>query len=81
MTEPSPLEEIELLVQGQARDLSVDTDQDPTALRALVEDAVAQWSMDHKRGVRPFDLTDPGRITERAVRNLTGYGPLAPLLG
>ena len=80
MTEPSPLEEIEHLVQGRARDLSLDTDQDPTALRALVEETVAQWSVEHKRGVRPFDLADPRRVIERAVRNLTGYGPLAPLL-
>ncbi|MBA3281108.1 MAG: CpaF family protein [Acidimicrobiia bacterium] len=80
MTEPSPLEEIERLVQGQARDLSLDTDRDPGALRALVEETVEQWSSDHKRGIRPFDLADSGRIIERAVRNLTGYGPLAPLL-
>lgn len=80
MTEPSPLEEIERLVQGQARELSIDTDRDPGAMRALVEETVAQWSIDHKRGIRPLGLADSGSIIERAVRNLTGYGPLAPLL-
>src|SRR5690606_1454996 len=60
--------------------LSLDTDQDPDALLGLVEATIAQWSDDHKRGLRPFDLAEPKRLAERAVRNLTGYGPLAPLL-
>lgn len=79
-TDPSPLEEIEKLVQARARELSLDTDQDPDALLGLVEATIAQWSDDHKRGLRPFDLAEPKRLAERAVRNLTGYGPLAPLL-
>ncbi|MPZ89908.1 MAG: hypothetical protein GEU81_18040, partial [Nitriliruptorales bacterium] len=33
-----------------------------------------------KRGMRPFDLADPGSVAERAFRNLAGYGPLEPLL-
>jgi len=45
-----------------------------------VADAVVQWSVDHKRGIRPFDLADPETMVERAIRNLIGYGPLAPLL-
>lgn len=80
MTELSPLQEVEHLVQQRARGLSLDADQEAGVLRGLVEDTVAQWSTDHKRGVRPFDLSDPGLIVERAMRNLTGYGPLAPLL-
>ncbi|CAN5733966.1 ATPase, T2SS/T4P/T4SS family [soil metagenome] len=80
MSEDSPLVEIEGLVQEQARHLSLDTGADPGALRRLVEDTVAQWSVDHKRGVRSFDLSDPATVVERAMRNLTGYGPLAPLL-
>ncbi len=80
MSDPSPLEEIEQLVQARARDLSLDTDAEPSGMQALVEDTVARWSADHKRGIRPFDLSDPHRLVERAVRNLTGYGPLAPLL-
>jgi pilus assembly protein CpaF len=80
VTDASPLQEIERLVQERARDLALDTDREPEALRSLVVDTVAQWSVDHKRGVRPFDLADPSAVVERAVRNLTGYGPLAPLL-
>lgn len=78
--DPSPLEEIEQAVQQRARDLALDPDEDPGALRALVDEAVAQWAVDHKRGVRPFDLADPEAVARRAVRNLTGYGPLTPLL-
>lgn len=80
MTDQSPLEEIEHLVQERARDLALDTDREPEVLRALVIDTVRQWSVDHKRGMRDFDLADPEAVVERAVRNLTGYGPLAPLL-
>lgn len=78
--ELSPLAEIERAVQERARALALDTDRDPDALRTLVREAVEQWSIDHKRGVRSFDLADPARFVERAVRNLTGYGPLDPLL-
>ncbi|MEO6629660.1 MAG: ATPase, T2SS/T4P/T4SS family, partial [Aquihabitans sp.] len=80
MIDLSPLEEIEHLVQEQARVLSLDTDRDPTALQTLVNETVEQWSVDHKRGIRLFDLADPEGVAERAMRNLTGYGPLAPLL-
>lgn len=80
MTAPTPLAEIERMVQSRARELALDTDQQPAALAALVDEAVAQWSVDHKRGIRPFDLSEPARVAERAVRNLTGYGPLEPLL-
>ena len=76
----SPLQEIEHIVQERARDLAVDTDENPEQLHALVADAVVQWSVDHKRGIRPFDLADPETMVERAIRNLIGYGPLAPLL-
>jgi len=41
---------------------------------------VAEWSVDHKRGVRAYDLADPAQVVERAHRNLAGYGPLQPLL-
>jgi Flp pilus assembly CpaF family ATPase len=39
----------------------------------------AGWAV-HKRGTRPFALPDAPRVTERAMRNLAGYGPLEPLL-
>ncbi len=80
MNDPSPLAEIERIVQERARELALDTDGDAGALVGLVREAVEQWSVDHKRGVRSFDLAEPDRIVDRAVRNLTGYGPLAPLL-
>lgn len=80
MSDLTPLEEIEQLVQDQARGLAVDPGREPAAMRALVEQTIERWSLDHKRGVRPFDVADPVRLADRAVRNLTGYGPLAPLL-
>ena len=49
-------------------------------LRALIADEVARWSLDHRRGLRPYDLSDPELVAERAYRNLAGYGPLEPLL-
>ncbi|MCU1354070.1 MAG: CpaF family protein [Acidimicrobiales bacterium] len=80
MNEDSPLQAIEQAVQGRARDLSLDRSGASAALRALVEDEVAKWSIDHKRGMHQFDLADPGGLTERAWRNVAGYGPLEPLL-
>ncbi len=78
--ETSPLVEVERAVQGRARELALDTDADPGALRRLVVEMVAAWQDDYKRGLRPFALADPDAIVERATRNLTGYGPLEPLL-
>ena len=78
--ELSPLHDIEQRVQDRARTLALDPDGDHDELLRLVNDAVGQWSIDHRRGARPFDLADPDGIVERAMRNLTGYGPLEPLL-
>src|SRR3954451_20745552 len=49
-------------------------------LRALIDDEVARWTDDFKRGRRTFDLAEPEVVAERAFRNLAGYGPLEPLL-
>ncbi len=78
----SPLEEIERAVLDRAKGIALDMGSaDGNArLRGLIEDEVAQWSVDHKRGLRAFDLSDPATVVERAYRNLCGYGPLAPLL-
>ena len=78
----SPLLEIERAVQERAKDISLDlaaADGNPK-LRALIDDEVARWSDDFKRGRREFDVADPELLAERALRNLTGYGPLEPLL-
>jgi pilus assembly protein CpaF len=82
VTELSPLAEIERLVQQRARDLALDMHAPggTVALRALVEEEVARWSDDHKRGLRPLPLADPAVVVERAYRNLAAYGPLTPLL-
>ncbi|HEX2043773.1 MAG TPA: hypothetical protein VHF24_14165, partial [Acidimicrobiales bacterium] len=80
--ELSPLQEIERRVQRRAKEISLDMAGGDGAekLRALIDDEVAAWSDDHKRGLRPFDLADPEAVAERAYRNLVGYGPLEPLL-
>jgi pilus assembly protein CpaF len=78
----SPLEEIERAVLDRAKGVALDmgSADGNSRLRALIDDEVAQWSVDHKRGLRSFDLSDPATVVERAFRNLCGYGPLAPLL-
>lgn len=78
----SPLQEIERAVQERAKGLSLEMRDGAGAdkLRALIDEEIDQWSLDHRRGVRSFDLAEPALVAERAFRNLTGYGPLAPLL-
>ena len=78
----SPLAEIESEVQARAKDLSLDLGQgaDQEVLRHLVEQAIADWGTEYKRGLRPFPLSDPELVADRVLRNLAGYGPLAPLL-
>jgi pilus assembly protein CpaF len=78
----SPLVEIERAVQARAKVIALDmaTVDAAEKLRALIDDEVARWSDDYRRGRRDFDLSEPELVAERAERNLTGYGPLAPLL-
>ncbi len=78
----NPLVEVERAVLDRARALALELGRPDgrRALRALVDDEVARWSADHKRGLRAFDLADPAVVAERAWRNLVGYGPLEPLL-
>jgi pilus assembly protein CpaF len=79
--EPGPLEQIERSVQERAKDISLEmSGEGREKLRALIEEEVARWSRDHQRGLRPYDLSEPDRVVERAYRNLAGYGPLEPLL-
>lgn len=78
----SPVAEIERAVQDRATTAALDMTA-PGArqrLRTLVEEEVARWRDDFGRGRRPVDIADPDRAVERAVRNLTGYGPLEALL-
>ncbi len=78
----SPLVEIEAAVQERAKSASLDMADPggPAALRGLIDDEVARWSADHARGLHPFDLADPDLVSQRAYRNLAGYGPLESLL-
>jgi pilus assembly protein CpaF len=78
----SPLVEIELAVQERAKSLAVDSTASDARLRLrrLVDDELARWHQDYRKGLRPFDIAEPEVAAERAMRNLTGYGPLQPLL-
>ncbi|HET7488442.1 MAG TPA: ATPase, T2SS/T4P/T4SS family [Acidimicrobiales bacterium] len=78
----SPLQEVERAVQDRAKAVSLDMESPEGAvrLRALIEEEVARWSDDYKRGLRSFDISDPATVAERAFRNVAGYGPLEPLL-
>jgi pilus assembly protein CpaF len=80
--ETSPLAEIERAVQHRAKSISLEMKGNGAAkrLRALIDDEVARWDEDFKRGLRSFELPDPTLVAERAFRNLAGYGPLEPLL-
>lgn len=78
----SPLQEIESVVQQRANALALDVDSESgeSRLLELIRDAVGEWSDQHSRGHRPFDIADPGGVTDRAFRNLARYGPLTELL-
>jgi pilus assembly protein CpaF len=78
----SPLVEIEQRVTERAKELAISLDHDEakTALRQLVEEEIQRWDDDHRRGHRPQPLPDPEVVAERAIRNIAGFGPLAPLL-
>jgi hypothetical protein len=78
----SPLVEVEQAVQARAKEVSLDMSaaDGRARLRGLVDEEVARWSEDYKRGLRSFDISDPALVAERAYRNIAGYGPLEPLL-
>jgi len=82
MTWQSPLVEVERAAQERAKDIALDmgAPEGSAVLRRLVDEEVARWSEDFKRGLRDFDVADPALVAERAYRNLSGYGPLEPLL-
>jgi pilus assembly protein CpaF len=77
-----PLVEIERRVQERAKDVALDmsTPTGERGLQQLIDDEIARWTGEFKRGRRPFDLANPEIVGERAFRNLARYGPLTPLL-
>lgn len=78
----SPLLEIETAVQARAKHEAIDLDASTShdALVTLIAEEIERWDVDHAAGRRPFPLPDRDAVAERALRNLTGYGPLGPLL-
>ncbi|HVM01944.1 MAG TPA: ATPase, T2SS/T4P/T4SS family [Acidimicrobiales bacterium] len=82
MSTVSPLLEVERAVQERAKEVALDmaTPEGAARLRALVDEEVARWSEDYKRGLRSIDIADAAAVAERAFRNVAGYGPLQPLL-
>ncbi|MEQ8840571.1 MAG: ATPase, T2SS/T4P/T4SS family [Acidimicrobiales bacterium] len=78
----NPLLAVERRVQDRAKDEAIDLDAERStdALAAIIADEVETWNDDHRRGLRPYPLHDADLVVERALRNLVGYGPLAPLL-
>ena len=78
----SPLREIERSAQEQAKaaNLDMSTPGAVERLHGLLVDAVGRWRDEYRKGQRPLDIADPEAAVERALRNLTGYGPLEPLL-
>jgi pilus assembly protein CpaF len=73
--------ELEDAVRREAEGQSVPLDRGGSTDRitALVERELTRWADDHRQGQRAA-VADPDGLVDRAVRNLTGYGPLAPLL-
>lgn len=78
----SPLAVIEATVHERARELVLDPHEDGATARlaGIVSDEISRWNLDHRRGIRELELTDPDMAAERIMRNLLGYGPLEPLL-
>jgi pilus assembly protein CpaF len=78
----SPLREVERAAQERAQqaDIDMSTPGAMERMRAIVEEEVADWRRQYRRGQRAQDIADPEAAVERALRNLTGYGPLQPLL-
>jgi pilus assembly protein CpaF len=78
----SPLREIERAAQDRAKsaDLDMAATDGRERLRTILIEEVAAWRAEFRRGQRVQDVADPEGAVERALRNLTGYGPLEPLL-
>ena len=81
-TDASPLAAIERRVQERAATLTLRMDGPDAVgrLRLLIDEEIAEWDLEHKRGRRLVPLGDPAAVAERALRNLAGHGPLQELL-
>ena len=82
VADASPLIEIERMTLEVANDrnISPSADRSQEQLRLIATELVEQWRADYRRGIRSIDLTEPDLIIDRALRNLTGYGPLESLI-
>jgi pilus assembly protein CpaF len=79
--ERSPLIEIEELVQDRAKDLQLNLDSAGIqTLRRLIDTEIRNWTLEFQRGIRAQDIADGDALAERAMANLSGYGPLDSLL-
>jgi pilus assembly protein CpaF len=78
----SPLREIEEAVLERAKAAALDMSEPDgvDGLRRLLQEEVDDWRAAFRRGQRLQDVADPEGAVERGLRNLTGYGPLQPLL-
>jgi pilus assembly protein CpaF len=78
----SPVHIIESAVQATAKHLALDirTVEGRSSLQELIVAEINGWQEDHARGLRPYALSDPALIADRAYRNIARYGPLTPLL-
>ena len=82
LDDTSPLAAIERSVQERALADGLDmraADASQTLAR-MIREELDRWDGDFRRGNRPFALASPESLAERALRNLTGYGPLTSLL-
>ena len=78
----SALEAIESRVQARARQVAIDPADEgvEATLARLVDDEITDWNERFRLGTSPYEISDPDLFAERAMRNLTSYGPLTPLL-
>lgn len=78
----SPLREVERAAQERAKTTELDMSSPGATevLRSYLEEEVARWRVEFRKGLRQIDIADPEGAVERGLRNLAGYGPLEPLL-
>ena len=77
-----PLITIEGRVRQRCADERLDLSeaQSLLRLRTLIHDEISTWHVQFQQGLVAFDVSDPALVAERALRNISGYGPLEDLL-